>query len=88
MTDKHTPGPWAWKPSGNFIVAPRKVVCENIAAEFPSGFLHHNEETEANARLICAAPDMLAVLQRLVTNGVDLQLYALARAAIDKATQE
>jgi hypothetical protein len=67
MTDKHTPGPWTWHRSANFIVAPRKTVCENIAATSPAGFAHHTEETEANARLIVAAPAMLAALREIVT---------------------
>ena len=58
MTAKHTPGPWSYVGksrirSGN----PRQP----IATAFGSGRTH--DERAANARLIAAAPDLLAALQ-------------------------
>lgn len=56
--NKHTPGPWIWKTDlhgtrvgikeSDFIIA---QIC------------YQREETEANARLIAAAPELLEVLQ-------------------------
>jgi hypothetical protein len=71
------------------------------AVEFVVGRLcdygpHGDEQTEANARLIAAAPDLLAALQALAPYaakeiGVPLDLcvsepFRAARAAIRKAT--
>ena len=51
--DKHTPGPWLWKDSGLWADA---------------DFVHTagTPEFEANARMIAAAPDLLAALEHCV----------------------
>ena len=52
------------------------------------------EESEANARLIAAAPDMLDALQKIASNPGDCDMETgftsghIARAAIAKATGE
>ena len=55
---KHTPGPWEFVPAG---VAP--VVQQ--AGAFPHGFICNvgSQNFVADARLIAAAPDMLAMLK-------------------------
>lgn len=65
MTTKHTPGPWTikagfivaeasgWK--GAFVAKPLHVDIDNKVSDTP--------RAEANARLIAAAPDMLAALE-------------------------
>lgn len=76
MTAKHTPGPWHAYPADYqrehagdllpiFVVGPREF---HTVAQVRAG----NEDddlptqTRANARLIAAAPDMLAALRRIV----------------------
>jgi hypothetical protein len=81
----HTPGPWAiaeWPDAkGNFIVrtdAPDAKPFVAALVPFPSGL--------PNARLIAAAPDMLAALRQL--SGMllpDDPRSATIRAAIAKA---
>lgn len=50
MTTKHTPGPWT--PTRETI---EPNICDMTSSRSP-------EETAANARLIAAAPDLLAAL--------------------------
>ena len=94
---KHTPGPWEFGPShsstglaGQLVVRP--------AGEFPHGEWvadvgsMYDDHREANARLIAAAPDLLAALQKVVnhadagTAAILDRLVEEARAAIAKAT--
>lgn len=78
----HTPGPWkVSKPTGNYIVAPTGGI-----AALTYG------ATKADADLIAAAPELLAVLQEAVNKGYmwdnDPELWSKASAAIDKAKGE
>ena len=67
---KHSPGPWevderflaASPKQSNFRIFAANQVCELTT---PSGFYRSPAETEANARLIEAAPDLLAALEGL-----------------------
>lgn len=52
---KHTPGPWSLNQYGE----PVDASGENIRAKGLA--LTNSEEAKANARLIAAAPDMLAI---------------------------
>ena len=59
---KHTPGPWTQDEYGDVITPNRKtLVTEGIALGGRS-----TPETRANARLIAAAPELLAMLKDLV----------------------
>jgi len=103
MTTQHTPGPWKVKQSqgatlrlfgGPQIQAGRRTVAW---PEFPS--VDENDISEANARLIAAAPDLLAalrqtwdIIERFANEGKPgfLEMYTSpgaesARAAIAKA---
>jgi len=82
---QHTPGPWSFtvsaesggNPSAWNIIAP----CGGVVAETGSG------TDDANARLIAAAPELLAALQNILAANPDLAEVAdEARAAIAKAT--
>lgn len=106
MNTKHTPGPWSQshRKSGNGY-STTEVYCaagQTIATlawypvPTPTGT---TTSREANARLIAAAPDLLAALQDLfgaelekcmAFDGHDDQMEAVerARAAIAKATGE
>jgi hypothetical protein len=98
MDTKHTPGPWTvregdgnylWEVAGKTPRGKDRVICR------PAG-----SDRQANARLIAAAPDLLAALhEQVLVNrmlmhdaGLDEQAIldgtAQARAAILKATGE
>ncbi len=93
MSAAYTPGPWAAKPSM------LRAVCITSASgpvATTSSASHVSRDTNiANARLIAAAPELLAALNKLVraidrlpgSNSLD-GLADEARAAIAKATGE
>ena len=83
---KHTPGPWT--------VVCDEIDCVSTAGDRPfmeltdEDYIHCN--TEANARLIAAAPDLLEALEMLVSwekTGIPLSEvgFLRARSAIAKA---
>ena len=85
MSAQHTPGPWHVDPEN-----PTWVDDENECCMATTGY-GDDEGDRANARLIAAAPDMLAALRQVVdetaggmvppsTDAIDT-----ARAAIAKA---
>ena len=81
VTD-HTPGPWTpmGLDDGTWIIG--------RGPNFVPPFAWATEE--ADARLIAAAPDLLAALERIATEGheperLGFQAKAIARAAIAKA---
>lgn len=81
MTGQHTPGPWEAHASPYLKFA--TVVIADVAHEI------RTELSEHDARLIAAAPDLLAALIALTTPPRDAAIatnYANARAAIAKAT--
>ena len=60
---KYSPGPWSVskksKLTGAVVAKDGEVVCD------PTGAGRYEDEAEANARLISAAPEMYALLGRL-----------------------
>lgn len=94
----HTPGPWRALPevltggihhvggrSPIVMKEGRKIACvsRSLDARIKDGPC---KEAEANARLIAAAPDLLAALKLVVEQGnLDVWLAKQARAAIAKA---
>lgn len=103
MQKQHTPGPWVVTAVGSCHgIHPaaseneRDDICRITPHNYhPDGWPAAKVEAEANARLIAAAPDLLAALQALVGEA-DLgeidhedetrRLLDVARAAIAKAT--
>ena len=102
MSAAHTAGPWAQHPDYPWIIkqdmqpiagiADGVTVCNTTAHE-SSGFFPSPEEGRANARLIAAAPELLAFAQEFLRDyssedGVaSMKVYAKqAAAAIAKAT--
>ena len=98
---KHTPGPWIGAGPSFGDPLPRyttEIVTERededgaatSICELP--FRHHDDENEANARLIAAAPELLEALMLYVNDDnqthTDRERKAIARAAINKATRE
>lgn len=90
-TVKHTPGPW--NVSGSHIVSVKTGV--QLAEVFsPCGYDPKNQKEAANARLIAAAPDLLAALEQCLVivdahrriSGGDGDMAAMnARAALARA---
>ena len=88
MSAAYTPGPWAAKPSmlrAVCITSASGPVATTSSASYVS-----REINIANARLIAAAPELLAALQAVAdywTGGdVPPDIDAAMRAAISKAT--
>ena len=89
MKTQHTPAPWTTDSSKSFYV-------------LSSGEFVANASTEANARLISAAPDLLAALEKIAVGlspqSVSVQsenlqelinsCFEIAREAIRKAKGE
>ena len=96
MKAAHTPGPWVVEDSRKFRRKRLRSSLLMVVAEnggMPGLIVNQREVTptdEANARLIAAAPDLLAALTALVAAVSDpdadsLYELAAARAAIKKA---
>lgn len=89
---KHTPGPWtAWNRGIGWEVH-HSVDDDGYGISVNDGF--RETFSEADARLIAAAPDMLAALERVVEDlhgwaeygsSASMHLYEDAKAAITKA---
>jgi hypothetical protein len=105
ITASHTPGPW--DHDGPFITAPDPggihpdIYIAEIVQEDDEDRFATPEQQEANARLIAAAPALLAALDYLLEQTVDMDLkYGImltegeeeartkALAAIASATQQ
>lgn len=100
---KHTPGPWAYALEyGPNITEPPRITtvgrCANyvigLPSDYPGGNYRDGDpsgDEEADARLMAAAPELLAALKHLRHNakmsGADMGLALdVADAAIGKAT--
>ena len=84
MSAAHTPGPWSVGGPTEFVNQVRIEPCIGVA--YGAG-----GEVVANARLIAAAPDLLAALQKALDHCIlpassISAAEAEARAAIAKAT--
>jgi len=80
MTTKHTPGPWTITRKHTPPIFDRGCIAigPDIAAiQVPE----LDTASEANSRLIAAAPDLLAALDRLA-NAVDAHCRAITTAAL------
>jgi hypothetical protein len=78
----HTPAPWKHDPTWGLIKHGKTEICA-----LHSGNL-------ANARIIAAAPDLLAILNEVCMqhdmglNKIEASLYDIAKAALRKAKGE
>ena len=91
-TTKHTPGPWKWDESWGAIVTNHpnghKLVCPMWTGCDRRGLGHEVvAEDMANARLIAAAPDLLAFARECARADSDCgeSIREAARAAIARA---
>jgi hypothetical protein len=94
MSTQHTPGAWigAGPSFGDpfpryttSIVTEREHDDEGIIEICELPFHHRDDENEANARLIAAAPDLLEALQHVIYWDNGKPEWEMARAAIAKA---
>lgn len=87
---EHTPGPWVAKGIGGPNLCVTDGDSRYVVDRFVLGS-RATEEHEANARLIAAAPDLLAALQAVMAGQIggnvdhDAERFRAARAAIAKA---
>lgn len=102
MTTKHTPGPWSYAADDKLNADRAFGVVRTLGAQFDAeagteGATEVIAEVcgddgsgtaEADARLIAAAPDLLAFAQYVAEHGECELLCRMARAAIAKATGE
>lgn len=94
MTTNHTPGPWKKARNSSFweVVTPFQDQLIDEANEFSPSVAYAwgstEEEAEANASLIAAAPDLLEACQAADWNNLDLPEFVREKlsAAISKAT--
>lgn len=96
MSTKFTPGPWEYDGNGRVDAVefrkPTGHICED-GSEYIGGLValpyHCGGAThEANARLIAAAPEMFAVLEKLLEEGATVEVRTNARAVVAKALGE
>lgn len=70
----HTQGPWSYIGNGD-VVAKSDKYCGG-EKDIASVFLTVNDEDEANARLIAAAPELLEAAQAWLNDDIDDGEYA------------
>jgi hypothetical protein len=98
---KHTPGPWKAVRNASFweVVTPLPGQTLDQANEYSPSLAYvwgeGEEQAEANARLIAAAPELLEALKEIVGFWDSIvpgecvnDMHVKARAAIAKATGE
>ena len=84
----HTPAPWQVSPYGNIT---SKSLTVARVEQMPGNY---ESEKQANARLIAAAPDLLAILNEVCMqhdmglNKIEASLYDIAKTALRKAKGE
>lgn len=100
MGIKHTPGPWRVSSESPRIIkkdyraigSDAGFLIASTMGNDNSGFYASEQEADANARLICAAPDLLESLEELLAATQHLEpcpaTVDKARAAIAKAKGE
>jgi hypothetical protein len=94
MSAAHTPGPWVYCHNDSEYYEHRIRAKPGCICIMPGWRIHEDLrlEQEANAHLICAAPELLAALQSIllaVNVRIDdprIGLFDIARAAVAKAT--
>lgn len=92
----HTPGPWGIDRnnvhSAQIATIPHCLNNDWVEVWSPNAFAAGEEEMEANARLIAAAPELLEALCMVLDDPDALdgrpRTYECVRAAIAKATGE
>ena len=89
---KHTPGPWVCQTQANGSSIRHPVILSDDGAVSTAQWCDNTQKTNANARLIAAAPELLKALRYIAGMALadeprDLPTIAeTARSAIAKAT--
>lgn len=83
----HTPGDWHCTKDS---VLPGQLAVIDEIGSYVIAAIDDDEQGQANARLIAAAPELLEVLSELVNspNAKQNAMWDKARAAITRATKE
>ena len=72
---RHTPGPWHVSELDHATIGPRRIVriadVDVPQAQAVARVYHRTGETDANARLIAAAPEILTLLERILRDMED-----------------
>lgn len=99
-TTSHTPGPWYYRPEEPSVESQLQTGYNVLIAECRGSSSVPPDQARANARLIAAAPELLAALESIAGGHVDdigtnrlgrvridvEAMQSIARAAIAKAT--
>ena len=85
---EHTPGPWEVVPGLDDKARVFYVRTIDNDLHYIAQIGRFGENAPANARLIAAAPDLLAALETAVASGKSWHGISSARAAIAKAKGE
>ena len=85
MSD-YTPGPWRYEEFGPNVII--KATKNPMLSVVHSLYQESREQTEANARLIAAAPELLEALEIALDCAGDAWWAEKAEAAIEKAKGE
>lgn len=83
---KHTPGPWVPACKTNIATHRHPAILSDGGQVAIATFQGGEPATDANARLIAAAPELLEALQMLMEFPNTGPATSAARAAIAKAT--
>jgi hypothetical protein len=85
MTENmHTPGPWTIDLGGEGYMGEYRIAEFDSARAYKRGGVDAvRAEDEANARLIAAAPDLLAALETLLANATITATGDYARVTLD-----
>ncbi len=91
MEAKHTPGPWslgkAHETAQNHAVCKgARVLARVVGSGYPIG-IGASPESEANARLIAAAPDLLEAAREAIEDISDGDLYLASKRLYDAITK-
>lgn len=86
---KHTPGPWEYHPAMNYTgysiaplgTLPTLAACERFGESLTITCFNFPGSTEANARLIAAAPDLLESLSMIVNQYTELPAEVMEEVA-------
>lgn len=96
---KHTPGPWAWSDCMEEVIpgegalmelvayGPQEGDYQSITTLFRLGDRYEQSPSPENARLIAAAPDLLAALRKLANESQGFLAMAIREAHGNKNIQ-
>lgn len=78
MSAKHTPGPWRFGRVADSARVPEWFIGPKVPSDVASVSVMHDtfrslEEHEANARLMASSPELLAALEALLEDALEIQ---------------